>query len=215
MSGAATGGESTQPAGRTTGADARRRTGPTVLGVHEYADTAIGLVSVDAAAKAAPVEIVTVRVVNPGKLVMAITGDEAAVELGLVASSRVAGDYLLDELFLPAVHFAVVAALRESAWDRWDALAILECATVTTGIAVADIAAKRAAVDIAEIRFDDSMGGRSSVRLLGPIGEIDVAVAAAAEYATRHGTLVRTVTIPNPHDDLRVHLTGGRSEDAW
>ena len=180
-----------------------------VLGLHEYADTATGLMAIDAATKAAPVEVVTIRVINPGKLVAVVTGDEAAVELSLAASRKSAGSSLVDELFLTAVHPGVISALTHAAWETWDALCIVETATIATGIAAADLAAKTAAVTVAEIRIDDSMGGRASIRLVGPIGEIDVASSAATEYAAGRDALIRAVTIANPHEDLRPHLIGG------
>jgi microcompartment protein CcmL/EutN len=146
---------------------------------------------------------------------MVATGDEAAVEMGLAASRRVAGELLQGELFLPAVHPGVIAALREPAWERWDALAIVETTTIAAGITVADLAAKRADVTVAQIRIDDGMGGRASVRLIGPIGEIESAMAAATAHAEANGTLIRAVTIPNPHEDLREHLAGRRSAITW
>lgn len=182
-----------------------------VLGIHEYADTAIGTEALDAAAKVAPVVVLRVAVINPGKLVVVLSGDVASVELGLKAARTCAGEGLLDELFLPLAEPAIIPALgREPYSGEWDAIGILETATVTAGIAGADIALKRADVNLTEIRFDDAMGGRSSVRLTGPVGEVEVAVEAAVEYARERGALVRSVIIANPHEDLRAVLAGRR-----
>lgn len=174
-----------------------------VLGVQEFADTATGAQALDAAVKVAPVTVLDVRVVNPGKLVVTLTGDVASVELSLKAARDVAGSRLVDELFLPSVEPEVVAALTgRSSADGWDAMGILETATVTTGIAVADIAVKRANVRIAEIRIDDAMGGRASVRLIGPVGEVEAGMEAGKTYAEGRNALIRSVIIPNPHEDL-------------
>jgi len=178
-----------------------------VLGVQEFADTATGAVALDAAVKAAPVTVLSVRVINPGKLVIILTGDVAAVEMSLAASRRIAGERLLDELFLPQVEPAVVSALEGSvSADGWDAMGILETATVTAGIAGADLAVKRADVRIAEIRIDDAMGGRASVRLIGAVGEVEAGMEAGSEWARRRNALVHAVVLPNPHDDLRAVL---------
>jgi bacterial microcompartment shell protein len=178
-----------------------------VLGVQEFADTATGALALDAAVKVAPVTIVSVRVVNPGKLVVILTGDVASVELSLKAARDVAGDGMLDELFLPSVEPEVIAALSgEAMTGEWDAMGILETGTVTAGIAVADLAVKRAGVRIAEIRIDDAMGGRASVRLIGPVGEVETAMDVGKIYAENRSVLVHSVIIPNPHDDLRALL---------
>ena len=186
-----------------------------VLGVQEFADTATGTLALDAAVKVAPVTILMVRVVNPGKLVVILTGDVASVELSLKAARGVAGAGLLDELFLPSVDPAVIAALTGDAMTgEWDAMGILETATVTAGIAVADLAVKRASVRIAEIRIDDAMGGRASVRLIGPVGEVESAMDAGRAYADNRSALVHSVIIPNPHVDLRVFLAAQKDGRA-
>ena len=182
-----------------------------VLGVQEFADTATGAQALDAAVKIAPVTVLVVRVINPGKLVVILTGDVASVEMSLEAARDVAGAGLLDELFLPSVEPAVIAALtgRASA-EGWDAMGILETATVTAGIAVADLAVKRADVRVAEIRIDDAMGGRASVRLIGPVGEVEAGMDAGKSYAEDRKALIRAVILPNPHDDLIALLAVGK-----
>ena len=178
-----------------------------VLGVQEFADTATGALALDAAVKVAPVSVVSVQVINPGKLVIILTGDVASVELSLTAAREVAGAGMVDELFLPSVEPAVIAALSgQDMGDEWDAMGILETSTVTTGIAVADLAVKRADVRVADIRIDDAMGGRASVRLIGPIGEVESAMDVGRSYAQERGALIHSVVIPNPHDDLRAFL---------
>lgn len=186
-----------------------------VLGVQEFADTATGTQALDAAVKAAPVTILDVRVINPGKLVAILTGDVASVELSLKAARDVAGAGLLDELFLPSVEPAVIAALAgRASVEDWDAMGILETATVTAGIAVADLAVKRAEVRVAEIRIDDAMGGRASVRLIGPVGEVEAGIDAGKTYAADRNVLVRSVIIPNPHDDLRAFIAAQKDGTA-
>jgi len=188
---------------------------PDVLGVQEFADTAVGAEALDVAIKVAPVTVLRVSVINPGKLVTVITGDVASVELALKASRDRAGDGLIDELFLPLAEPAIVPALGGKPYDgAWDAVGILETATVTTGIAGADLALKRADVHLTEIRFDDAMGGRSSVRLTGAVGEVEVGIEAAAAYARARSALVRSVIIANPHDDLRAVLAGRKDGTA-
>jgi bacterial microcompartment shell protein len=110
---------------------------------------------------------------------------------------------------------AVIAALTGAAMTgEWDAMGILETGTVTAGIAVADLAVKRADVRIAEIRIDDAMGGRASVRLIGPVGEVEAAMDAGKTYAESRSALVHSVIIPNPHDDLRALLTAQKDGTA-
>lgn len=186
-----------------------------VLGVQEFGDTATGALALDAAVKVAPVQVIDARVINPGKFVIIITGDVASVELALDAARGVAGENLVDELFLASVEPAVVTALSGGAIvPDWDAMGVLETATITTGIAVADLAVKRADVRIAEIRIDDAMGGRASVRLIGAVGEVEAGLEVGRTYAGARDALVRSVIIPNPHEDLRVIFSGRKDGTA-
>lgn len=185
---------------------------PAVIGVFECSDTAAGIGALDAALKSAPVEVVWSVTVNPGKLVWIITGDEASVPIALDAASafcRGLGEgTMIDRLFLPAAAPDVSAAIQgEKREPAVDAAALVEMATVTAGIAVADVMAKAADVRIARIVMDDRLAGRASVRVTGRVGEVDAALAEAQAAASAAGrVIVRTVRIPRPHDDLWEHL---------
>lgn len=175
-----------------------------VLGLQEFSDTATGAEALDAAVKVAPVTILAVRVINPAKLVFIETGDVASVEMSLAAGRRVAGERLVGELFLPFVEQGVVAAVSGSpVRPQWDAMGVIETATIAAGIAAADIALKRAEVSLVELRFDDAMGGRASVKLMGPVGELEIGMEAAVSAAAARQALVRSVIIANPHEEVK------------
>lgn len=181
-----------------------------VLGLHEYQNTAAGLKAVDTMVKAAPVSIVDVRTVNPGKYVVLVTGDVASVEVALRAARQSSGDFLLGELFLQNLHADVIPALgRANAPDEWEALAIVETATIASGIRCADSAAKRTSVRIAAIRIDDSMGGRASVRMTGALGEIETAIESVVPGLENQGVLVHAAIIPRLSTELQRFVYDG------
>lgn len=174
-----------------------------VLGMQEYGDTAIGYQALDAIVKAAPVRIIRVLTVNPGKLVIFFTGDVASVEASLAAGERTGAEQLVDRLLIPNLHPAVAAALAGAADTvEWDAVGVVDVATITGGVEAADKGAKATGVRVVQIRFDDSMGGRSSVRFTGSLHEVEEAMAAMEEFLTPRNLLVRRVIIANPHPDV-------------
>jgi microcompartment protein CcmL/EutN len=178
---------SSKPGGTGPGPGARRAA-PTVdvIGVQEFASVADGVLALDAIVKAAPVDLLGVRTVTPGKLVVLFTGDVASVEASLTAGREVSGESLIDELFIPNLHPRVIPAIRgEVQIDSWDALGIIESFSVTASIAAADIAVKE---------------GRA-------------AVAAGVGHVRGRGLLCQQVIIPRPHPDIRAHvLAGGEQE---
>ena len=184
-----------------------------VIGVQEFASIASGVLALDAIVKAAPVELLGTRTVTPGQLVVLFTGDVASVEVSLAKGREVAGDSLIDELFIPNLHAQVIPAIRgEARVESWDALGIIESFSVTASIVAADIAAKEGRVDLPEIRLAGGMGGKSYVKIMGPIEEVQAAVRAGVQHVEAKGLLCQQVIIPRPHPDIRAHVLFGHEE---
>lgn len=76
------------------------------LGVIESRSVASAIIAADAAAKAARVEILEVRLARfmGGKAVVTLTGDVAAVKVAVQSGCQVIGDKLVDQLVLPSPH---------------------------------------------------------------------------------------------------------------
>jgi len=184
-----------------------------VIGVQEFASIAAGVLALDAIVKAAPVEVLGTRTVTPGKLVVLFSGDVASVEASLDKGREVAGESLIDELFIPNLHPQVIPALRgEVRVESWDALGIIESFSVTASIVAADTAAKEGRVDLPEIRLAGGMGGKSYVKIMGPIEEVEAALRAGVAHVERRGLLCQQVIIPRPHPDIREHVLFGHEE---
>jgi microcompartment protein CcmL/EutN len=189
-----------------------------VLGLQEFSSIATGIQALDAMVKAAPVRILVTRIVCPGKYVILITGDVASVEASLVAGRRDRGAELVDELFLPNLHPAVIPAIRGPlAVREWDALGIIESLSVAGGVLAADAAAKEAAVEIPELRLAGGMGGKSTVKVMGGIHDVEAAVAAGVRQVAGRGLLCRQVILARPHPDIQpfVLRVAGEDDGIW
>ena len=182
-----------------------------VLGVIEFSDTASGTVALDAMTKSAPVDVVGVRQINPGKLVIFIGGDVASVEIALQSGERAAGNGLVASSFFPAVHPSVVDALRGRTVDaeRWTSVGVVDAASIADALFAADLGAKRADVVVAALKIGDSMGGRASIRFTGDLHELESAMAVAGDYLREHNQMISAVTIANPHQDVITTLIDG------
>jgi microcompartment protein CcmL/EutN len=181
-----------------------------VLGGIELDSVAAGAQVLDVMAKKAPVRFLDVRTVCPGKYVILFTGDEASVEASLTDGAEIRPECVLNWLYIPTLHEGVWQALGEAEVEyELDAVGILESFSVIGAIEAADAAAKAAAVTVAHIRWGDEMGGKSSVKLVGPLSEVQESLVAGVEVLQRKGTLCKQVVIPRPHADLGPHLTRG------
>jgi len=189
-----------------------------VIGVQEFSSIATGFFALDGIVKAAPVRILVTRIVTPGKLVVLFTGDVASVEASLGAGRQCGAEDMLDELFIPNLHPGVIPAIEGPvAVTEWDALGIIECLSVAAGITAADLAAKEADVQIPEIRLAGGMGGKSTIKVMGPLEDVQAALSAGAGYVQERGLLCRQVLIPRPHPDVWGHLLKGKPEvdEIW
>ncbi len=189
-----------------------------VIGVQEFSSIAAGYLALDAIVKAAPVSILASRIVTPGKLVVLFTGDVASVDASLTAGRGSAADSLLDELFIPNLDRKVIPAIRGPVnVAEWDALGIIESYSVAAGIEAADLAAKEAEIEIPEIRLAGGMGGKSTIKIMGRIEDVEASLTAGAGCVEGKGLLCRKVVIPRPHPDIRGHLLKAEREvdEIW
>lgn len=177
------------------------------IGLLEVNSIAVGIQCLDAMAKKAPVEIIDALTICPGKYVILITGEVAAVEESLSAGKKMASYNLIDELFLPTTHYQVYPAITSTTKvDHIDTFGIIETFSVASAILAADKAAKTADVTLVELRLATGLGGKAFVTMSGDISEVQAAIEAGAELVSEEGLLVKKVVIPAPHNDINKFL---------
>ena len=77
----------------------------------EFSSIARGIEAGDAMSKRAPLQVIRAGTVHPGKYLVLAGGLTADVEESVAAGREVAGDALVDVVFLPDVHPDVVASI--------------------------------------------------------------------------------------------------------
>ena len=82
------------------------------------------------------------------------------------------------------------------------ALGIIESFNVATLLQAADAAAKRATVQLLEIRLAMALGGKAFVTMTGDVASVQAAVAAGRKIIADAGMLVNAVVISRPHPDV-------------
>lgn len=182
---------------------------PPALALIEVASIARGHRVADAMVKRAPVELLRVEPVSPGKLLVLIAGDVASVDEAYRAGLEVAAEAKVDALFLSLVHEQLPGAVRgearAGARAGVEALGIVETTTVAATILAADAAAKAAVVRLIEMQLARGIGGKAYFVLTGALAEIEAAVEAGLG-AVAAGLVCGTEIIAAPHDDLVARL---------
>jgi microcompartment protein CcmL/EutN len=158
----------------------------------------------DSMVKAAPVKIVEAKTVCPGKFIILITGDVASVDASLTAGKKTGEGYLIDELFIPRLHKYIIPAIVGAVeCEIWDAVGVIECFSTTASIVAGDIAAKTADVIITEVRLSTGLGGKSYVKMVGDMYEVETAMKAGVAYVKSKGLLCKDIVLPQPHPEIK------------
>ncbi len=176
------------------------------MAVWEFSSIVAGVHSADQIAKGSPVSDLLTGTTHPGKYVVMVSGDTAAVD---VARDIVSGlDRVpIDTRFLPDVASDVVDAVLRAddvIEAEGEAIGVVETASVSSSVDAADAAVKAARVTLSAIRLADGLGGKAYLVVDGDVGDVEAAVAAACERAAPN--LVDAVVIAQLTADLRDDL---------
>jgi microcompartment protein CcmL/EutN len=160
----------------------------------ELSSVAAGFQVADAMLKAGNVRLYLSRSICSGKYMVLIAGD---------AGVEAANGCLIDSFVVASIHPDVLTALgRTSVVPPDGALGIIESFNVATLLQAADAAAKRATVQLLEIRLAMALGGKAFVTMTGDVASVQAAVAAGRKIIADAGMLVNAVVISRPHPDV-------------
>ncbi len=169
----------------------------------EYSSIAIGILSSDAIVKCAPITVLKSGTVHQGKFLVLIGGSVASVEESYENGLAVGGDFVVDKVILPDVHFQVHDAILGTRQPcPGDAVGVIETTTVAATIQAADAGVKGADVTIVEIRLADDIGGKAIAIFNGKLEDVEAAVQIAKGKVTSEEYWIRDIIIPRIHADM-------------
>ena len=175
---------------------------PPALAVIELATIARGIVVTDALVKRADVRLLRADPITPGKHLIVFAGGVADAEESFAAGLEVAGGDLLDQLFLPFAHPAIVPALDGVSPPPIDgALGVLEMRSVASTLLATDVALKTADVRLVALHLARGIDGKGYFVFSGTLDAVEAALEAAdlaVDPASRAGREV----VPRPHPNL-------------
>lgn len=181
--------------------------GHDALALIELTSIARGYRVADEMLKKAPIQLLDVGVVSPGKYLIVVSGDVASVEEAFLQGLSVGGEWVLDKLLLPQPHADLLVALRQQLPPvNIDAMGIVETFSVISTVAAADVALKAAAVSMLELHYLKHMGGKGYFALTGEQYDVEAALDAAVNRLRGSGALLKHELIARPHDEFKARL---------
>lgn len=176
------------------------------IGMLEFDSIVAGIVAGDAMVKSSPVSSLYAGTVHPGRYLVLVGGDTAAVQVALEAGGT---DTVVDSLFLADVDPAVLAAITTPAQDArvdGDALGVVETSAVATAIVAADAGVKAADVALLALRLADGLGGKAYCLFAGTVADVEAAVEQAVASTEPGDRLLGATVIPQLHPEMADNL---------
>ena len=173
------------------------------LGMVETNNVAKGFEVADTMLKAANVNLVSSNAVCPGKYIILISGEVAAVRASVQAGEIISTDCLVDSFVIANLHPDVFPAITGTTqFDEIRAVGVIETFSLASAVVAGDEAVKSADIDLLEIRLGRALGGKSFVLFTGDVADVEAAVRAGVSRAEGQGLVLGSVVIPSPHPDL-------------
>lgn len=180
---------------------------PKAIGILELISIARGIYVADQMVKAADVEIFTASSTCPGKYMIIVYGDVAAVEDSVSTGKELAKEFLGDSCVIPHVDSDVFLAMTASKMpDHIEAVGILELFSLPTIIKAADSILKVADLEALELRLGNGIGGKSYFIFTGDVDAVKIGIETGKNISKEKGLLVNAEVIPSPSDRLMKFL---------
>jgi len=152
---------------------------PETLGAIELTSIARGYMVVDQMIKRAPVRLLDAGAYCPGKFLIIVSGEVAAVEEALEAGEHAAGTAFFGGLFIPNLSPPVIPAInRHPTPEPGDTVGVIESFSAVSAIDAADAAVKSAEVTIESVNLLEGIGGKAFLLLSGELTDVVAALEA-------------------------------------
>ncbi len=177
------------------------------LGIVETISIARGAKLADEMLKAAQVVLVRASTVCSGRYTIYVGGDRQTVETA-VDHARESDVSLMGSYVISGISDQVLAVLKRSVHPEYiEALGLVECRSVSAGVAAADSAVKRSAITLTRLVTGQGINGKSYFVISGDVASVEEAIEAAKTALGKN--LIEAVAIPRPDPSIIKALTSG------
>jgi microcompartment protein CcmL/EutN len=174
------------------------------IGLMEFNSIAKGIEVTDTLLKASEVKLLFSSSICPGKYLIIITGEVAAVRNSIDDGKKISAGFLIDVNVIPQVHEKVFPAIAGTTdITEMGAVGVIDAYSSVSAVVAADKAVKTADVELVEVRLARALGGKAFVIITGEVADVRSAVQGGVDAIKEEGLLLGTVIIPSPHPELK------------
>ncbi len=169
------------------------------IGMVEFTSISRGIYTADQMLKAAEVEVVTAVSSCPGKYIVIVAGDVAAVQNSIEVGEEVGGEYLVDTMVIANVADGIFPALTGTTMpEELQAVGIIESFSLAAILLAADAVLKAADLEPIELRLGNGIGGKGVFTFTGDVAAVKSGLDAGKTMLQGKGLLVNVEHIPSP-----------------
>ncbi len=170
------------------------------IGLIEFNSIAKGIEVADTMLKAADVELVIAKPICPGKYIVLVSGEVAAVKASIEAGEEISEQFLINSLVLANIDEQIFKGIHGT--TELENTGVLEFFSIASAIEATDRAVKATQIEIIEIRLGFAIGGKSFVTFTGDVSSTEEAVEIAAKVGMEDGMLLNKAFIPSPRKEI-------------
>lgn len=173
------------------------------IGLIEFNSIAKGIEVADTMLKAADVELIIAKPICPGKYIVLVSGEVAAVKASIEAGEEISKQFLINSLVLANIDEQIFKGIHGTTeLENPGALGVLEFFSIASAIEATDRAVKATQIEVIEIRLGFAIGGKSFVTFTGDVSSTEEAVEIAAKVGMEDGMLLNKAFIPSPRKEI-------------
>ncbi len=177
------------------------------MGLLELNSVARGILTADEMVKEATVDLVMARPVCPGRYLIMVSGETAAVKRSVDKGKIMAEQFIADYFVLTHIHEAVFPAISGATIiGEISAIGVIETYSSSSAVVAADKAVKAANVELVNIRLASGLAGKAVVTLTGKIAAVKAAVESGCKMLEETGLLVAQSVLSSPSEEMKKQI---------
>lgn len=177
------------------------------IAVFEFKSISKGTEVTDVMLKEAEVTILLFRVICPGRLLVILSGDDAAIKTVFISGNEAGHENILDSEVISGVQKIIINALTSRMMmPAKGALGLFETMTISSGIKALDNTLKGGNLNLVKLQIASGISGRLVFTVSGDVSDVEQGLKSGVE-AIEARRVINTSIIRSPDEMILKYIT--------
>ncbi|MBU5483159.1 BMC domain-containing protein [Clostridium sp. MSJ-11] len=176
------------------------------IGAIEFRSISKGIEVSDLMVKRATVDVAFFRTICVGKFLVVLSGNEGEIEEAVTCGVDAAGEYIVDNFIINAVHPSIIEGLKSKyIKEKFNAIGIVETVNVCSGMKALNKILKSSNVQLAKLQIANTLGGKLVFIISGAVSDVEDSIRKA-RGEIEEKKIIQTSVIPSPDELILSNL---------